>query len=51
MLIIESQAAKPNTILEIVNDKFEVIASLPHAKVTTFRNLPAANHNASSGDG
>lgn len=42
VLIIESQAAKPNTILEIVNDKFEVIASLPHAKVTTFRNLPAA---------
>jgi uncharacterized protein (DUF2141 family) len=42
VLIIESPAAKPNTILEIVNDKLEVIASLPHSKITTFKNLPAS---------
>lgn len=41
VLIIESKAAKPNTILEIVNERFEVIASLPHSKITTFKNLPA----------
>jgi hypothetical protein len=40
VLIIESKAVKPNTILEIVNDKLEVIASLPHNKITTFKNLP-----------
>lgn len=42
VLIIESQAAKPNTRLEIVNERYEVIASLPHNKITTFKNLPAS---------
>lgn len=42
VLIIESGNAKPNTIIEILNDKFEVIASLQHAKSTTFKNLPAS---------
>lgn len=42
VLIIESKAVKPNTFLEIVNSRFEVIASLPHNKITTFKNLPAS---------
>ena len=42
VLIIESKAVKPNTILEIVNERFEVITSQPHNKVTTFKNLPAS---------
>jgi hypothetical protein len=41
VLIIESKSAKAYTIIEVLNDKFEVIASQPHAKITTFKNLPA----------
>lgn len=42
VLIFESKSAKPNTIIQIVNDKLEVIASLPHSKLTAFKNLPAS---------
>jgi uncharacterized protein (DUF2141 family) len=43
VLIIESASQKPNTIIEVLNDKFEVIRSAPHAKILTFKNLPASS--------
>lgn len=42
VLIIESKRAKPNTIIEVLNDRFDVIATQPHAKIITFKNLPAS---------
>jgi uncharacterized protein (DUF2141 family) len=42
VLIIESKVAVANTIIEVVTEKFEVVASQPHAKITTFKNLQAS---------
>jgi uncharacterized protein (DUF2141 family) len=41
-LIIENKAVKQNTLLEIVNDRYETIAIQKHAKVTVFKTLPAS---------